>query len=328
MAQPKIQLTGALARLELAPALAAELLRWQTRMRDEARLSGNSCAAYQRDVAQFLTFLTLHLARPPALGDLADLRLRDLRAFMAARRNVRTTSRSLLRQLSGLRHLARFLRRREWPVSDVFELINAPKQTHSLPRPVAQDDARALIQLALQNSGQSSKKSWVGQRDGALLTLLYGAGLRISEALALNCGDIPSHHEGGLRVLGKGGKMRDVPLLPLVHHALHEVMTSRPYATTADAPVFVGMRGGRFSPRLAQRMLAGYRRQLGLADTVTPHALRHSFATHLLAAGSDLRTLQELLGHAQLSSTQIYTEVDTARLRAVYDKAHPRAKQA
>jgi integrase/recombinase XerC len=293
---------------------------WVARMTYESRLSPHSVASYQRDLRQFLSFLNGYVERPPQLSDFADLQLTTLRAFLASRRLEGAESRSLLRTMSGLRNFAQFLEQQKIAVSQAFYLVNMPKQKRSLPRPIDSQSVLQLIQLALE----TPKQNWVGQRDAALLTLLYGCGLRISEALALNVGDVPDAAEVGLRVLGKGNKMRDVPLLPLVHQALHGAIQAAPFTAATNDPVFRGARGGRLSPRLAQQMLAQHRRTLNLPDSVTPHALRHSFATHLLSAGGDLRTIQELLGHAQLSSTQIYTEVDSASLIAIYQKAHQR----
>ncbi len=306
------------------PNMAGDLQQqhdaWVARMTYESRLSPHSVASYQRDLRQFLSFLNGYVERPPQLSDFADLQLTTLRAFLASRRLEGAESRSLLRTMSGLRNFAQFLEQQKIAVSQAFYLVNMPKQKRSLPRPIDSQSVLQLIQLALE----TPKQNWVGQRDAALLTLLYGCGLRISEALALNVGDVPDAAEVGLRVLGKGNKMRDVPLLPLVHQALHGAIQAAPFTAAANDPVFRGARGGRLSPRLAQQMLAQHRRTLNLPDSVTPHALRHSFATHLLSAGGDLRTIQELLGHAQLSSTQIYTEVDSASLIAIYQKAHQR----
>jgi len=308
--------------LPVAPDLAAQIADWQAFMSAEKRLSPHSCNAYTRDVGQFCHFLAAHLGHPPGLTDIAALALADVRGFMAMRRADGTGSRSLRRQLSGLRHFIGFLDRRDLPVSTAFALINPPKQTRSLPRPVAQDKLKQMIELARSTPAQL----WRGLRDAALLLLLYGTGLRIAEALQLNGQDWPQHADSGLRVRGKGDKPRDVPLLPVVHQAMLDYLAAAPFDLTDDGPLFRGARGGRLSARQAQMMLAAHRRALDLPESVTPHALRHSFASHLLAAGGDLRTIQELLGHAQLSSTQIYTEVDAQSLLDTYRKAHPRAK--
>ncbi len=305
---------------DIAADLRQQQTAWVARMTDERRLSPNSVSSYQRDMRQFLVFLNGHFERPITLSDFATLTLQDLRAFLASRRIDGAESRSLLRAMSGLRNFTQFLDLKNIAVSQAFQTVNMPKRKATLPRPVDAETVLQLLQLALE----TPKQSWVGQRDGALLTLLYGGGLRISEALALNLGDLPSDPAQGLRVLGKGNKMRDIPLLPMVHEALLAAVASAPFAAQHGDPIFRGARGGRFSPRQAQRMVAQHRRTLNLPDSVTPHALRHSFATHLLSAGGDLRTIQELLGHVQLSSTQIYTQVDSASLIAIYEKAHKR----
>ena len=304
------------------PDLQKQCGMWLESLTVENRLSPHTVASYARDLAQFLDFLADHYARPPALADMSALQLADLRAFLAARRRTGAQSRSLNRSVSGLRNFARFLERRDTPVSPAFNLLSLPKQPRSLPRPVAQNDALAMIRLALE----SAADVWVGQRDAALLCLLYGAGLRVSEALQLDVENLPLGQDQALRIRGKGNKERQVPLLPVVRQTLDDYMRAAPFGFAPQDPVFRGKRGGRLSARQAQMTVAGLRQALGLADTVTPHALRHSFASHLLAAGGDLRTIQELLGHSQLSSTQIYTEVDATTLRNVYDKVHPRAR--
>lgn len=306
----------------LTADLQAAIAQWRRRMADETRLSPHTQSAYWRDVRQFTDFLAAHLGRDVQLTDMASFSVRDVRSFMAARRGDGLESRSLLRQLSGLRHFLADLDAHGHAISSALSLINPPKTKRSLPRPLAQNDALALIRQALE----SGTPAWVGQRDAALLTLLYGGGLRIAEALALNHDDLPSTAERPMRVTGKGGKMRDVPVLPVVLSALSAYCDAAPFAFSAGTPLFRGVRGGRLSARQAQMMVAAQRRALNLPETVTPHALRHSFATHLLAAGGDLRTIQELLGHAQLSSTQIYTEIDVNNLIEVYQRTHPRAK--
>ena len=289
------------------PDLQKQCGMWLESLSVENRLSPHTVTNYARDLTQFLDFLADHYVRTPTLADMAALQLADLRAFLAARRHSGAQSRSLNRSVSGLRNFARFLERRDTPVSPAFNLLSVPKTTRSLPRPVAQNDALAMIRLALE-------------------CLLYGAGLRVSEALQLDVKSLPPTQDRALRILGKGNKERQVPLLPIIRQTLDDYIRAAPFGFAPEDPVFRGIRGGRLSARQTQMMVAGLRRTLGLADTVTPHALRHSFASHLLAAGGDLRTIQELLGHRQLSSTQIYTEVDAQSLRDVYDKVHPRAR--
>ena len=315
---------SATPQFNATPDLQKQCGMWLESLTVENRLSPHTVASYARDLVQFLDFLADHYARPPALADMSALQLADLRAFLAARRRTGAQSRSLNRSVSGLRNFARFLERRDTPVSPAFNLLSLPKQPRSLPRPVAQNDALAMIRLALENA----VGVWVGQRDAALLCLLYGAGLRVSEALQLDVENLPLGQDQSLRIRGKGNKERQVPLLPVVRQTLDDYMRAAPFGFAPQDPVFRGKRGGRLSARQAQMTVAGLRQALGLADTVTPHALRHSFASHLLAAGGDLRTIQELLGHSQLSSTQIYTEVDATTLRNVYDKVHPRARNS
>lgn len=308
--------------LALAADLRMALADWHKRLAHEERVSPHTLSAYLRDVRQFLDFLAGHEATTLNLAHLAKLDVLDLRSFMTVRRNTGTETRSLLRSLSGLRHFFAFLDSQGHPNTKALSLLSPPKSSKSVPRPVGVDDVLRLIDLALT----TPKQSWLGLRDAALLTLLYGTGLRISEALSLRGQDWPDTPDKGLRVTGKGGKMRDVPLLPLTHDAIGAYMQAAPFNFAADEMIFRGARGGPLSARQAQMMLAGLRRQLNLPKSVTPHALRHSFATHLLAGGGDLRTIQDLLGHAQLSSTQIYTEIDANALMETYEKAHPRAK--
>lgn len=299
---------------------AAHLLRdWHSLLRDQLRLSTHTVAAYLRDVGGFLAFLESHLGRAPQAQDFADLHMRDLRAYLAARRAQGVSARSLNRALSALRHFTAYLKECELPVSGVFDAVQTQKTAASLPRAVAAEDVLLLIRHALD----SPKDKWLGLRDGALLTLLYGTGLRISEALAVTRHDIETAQDM-VRVTGKGGKQRDVPLLPLVAQALDDYLAAQPFGLRREDKIFRGQRGGVMTPRQAQALLSRLRRAVGLDDSVTPHALRHSFASHLLAGGGDLRTIQELLGHASLSSTQIYTKVDEAALLAVYDRAHKR----
>lgn len=292
---------------------------WQITLRDQSRMSDHTIAAYRRDVEAFLAFLEDHLGHPPHGRDLTALHVRDIRAFMAARRSDGVSARSLNRALSALRGFADFLKARGLDVSDAFSGVATAKTNAGLPRPVDEQDVLQLIQYAFDGA----KQVWLGQRDATLLTLLYGTGLRISEALSLTRSQIEDAHDM-LRVTGKGGKQRDVPLLPLVIKALDDYLAAQPFGLSHDDKIFRGARGGEMRPRQAQKLIADLRRAIGLDDSVTPHALRHSFASHLLAAGGDLRTIQELLGHASLSSTQIYTKVDKKALLSAYDKAHKR----
>ena len=255
--------------------------------------------------------------------DFAQVSLQLLRAYMAARRQAGAQSRALARSLSGLRSFTGWLAAHEQDISPAFAQIKAPKIPKSLPRPLAADDALALLAAA----GETAKAEWEGARDQALLLLLYGCGLRISEALSLRVADAPQANQAVLRITGKGGKQREVPLLPMIGTTLARYMDLAPFAFAYDEVLFKSRTGKPFSARLAQMMVARLRTHLELPDSVTPHALRHSFATHLLAGGGDLRTIQELLGHASLTSTQIYTQVQDDALTQDYQKAHPRAKK-
>ncbi|SFB24986.1 integrase/recombinase XerC [Rhizobium sp. NFR07] len=303
-----------------APDLSAKRQEWLESLENERRLSANTLDAYERDTRQFLTFLTGHLAGPPKLSDIHTLRPADLRAFLAQRRRDGSGARSLGRHLAGLRSLLKYLERQGLVNAAAAGAIRAPKQPKSLPKPLTDRQATNLTISDIQLHDEP----WIAARDAAVLALLYGCGLRISEALGLK----PDEIEPGtatLRIKGKGGKTRIVPVLPAVSEAVTHYRDICPYHLTEDQPLFRGARGGPLQPAIIQRQMQKLRSAFGLPDTATPHALRHSFATHLLAGGGDLRTIQELLGHASLSTTQVYTGVDTSRLLEVYDRAHPRA---
>lgn len=305
-----------------APDLQGATRRWLSRLASERRLAAKTVEAYGRDVTQFLAFATGHLGGPPTIADIAGLTTADLRAFLAARRREGVGARSLARGLSGIRSLMRFLEREEGVSAAALRALRTPKQPKTLPKPI--DAERAL---RLTDAGeQLAETPWIAARDAAVLSLLYGSGLRISEALGLKRGEAPGPGVETLRIVGKGGKARLVPVLPAVTGAIGDYLRLCPYALGPDAPLFVGARGGPLSPRVVQKAVEGMRSALGLPPTATPHALRHSFATHLLSASGDLRTVQELLGHASLSTTQVYTAVEGDRLLAVYDQAHPRAR--
>jgi integrase/recombinase XerC len=304
-----------------APDLADAVARWQKHLASERRLARHSLTAYARDVAQFLRFLTIHLAGPPRLKDLAELKTADIRAFMAARRAGGVESRTLARGIAGMRSLIHFLEKEGAVNGAALRAIRPPRPKKTLPKALA--PAAAVAVVAADNG--LDEEPWIRTRNAAILTLLYGAGLRLSEALAIRHEDAPTAGNTALRVVGKGGKERIVPVLPKVAEAIADYLRQCPYRGTADGPLFLGARGGPLNPRIVQRAMTALRSALGLPDTATPHALRHSFATHLLASGGDLRSIQELLCHASLSTTQIYTAVDTDRLIAAYQKAHPRA---
>lgn len=301
-------------------ALVAAVAAWRAWLADERRASAHTLEAYGRDLRVFLSFLRTHLGGPPTLGDLDRLSLGDFRAFLAARATAGLSAASRARSLATIRGFFRFLERRGLGCNPIVRLLRTPKLARSMPRALAVADARASVATI----ADLSDEPWVAARDRALLVLLYGCGLRIGEALALNRRDAP---EGdSLIVSGKGGKQRLVPVLPVVREAIASYLAACPYPGDGSAPLFVGVRGARLDPAVVQRQMRRLRALLGLAETATPHALRHSFATHLLAEGGDLRTIQELLGHATLSTTQRYTDVDTVRLAAIHRKAHPRAK--
>lgn len=301
--------------------LAAAVERWRTHLKSERRLAAKSLEAYDRDVRQYLTFLTSHLGGPPAIADISRLRVADLRGFMAARRNEGAGARTLARGLAGIRSLLRFLEREGLVNGAAARAIRAPKQPKSLPKPL---EVGAALRVTDADEGLD-EEPWIAARNAAVLGLLYGCGLRISEALGL------TRHAWAtsgatLRVTGKGSKTRVVPVLPAVRSGVDDYLRLCPYRGEGGTALFVGAKGGPLNPRLVQKAMERLRSAFGLPDTATPHALRHSFATHLLAGGGDLRSIQELLGHSSLSTTQIYTEVDKQRLLAVYDRAHPRAR--
>jgi integrase/recombinase XerC len=296
---------------------------WLAYLTVERHLAANTAEAYGRDISQFLAFLADQANRLPDMKRLLALSARDVRAFLAARRSDGVGSRSLSRSLSALRMFYKFLERRGYGKNDAIRAVSLPKIPHSVPKPLTAPKATALVDGA--DIASPDAEEWVLARDTAVLALLYGSGLRISEALALRRKDAPVKGRDMLRVTGKGGKTRVVPVLPIVREAVEHYLALCPLKLGSDDPLFVGVRGRELSPRIIQLRIAGARAALGLPDTATPHALRHSFATHLLGAGADLRAIQELLGHASLSTTQGYTEVDRAHLLKAYDRAHPRA---
>jgi integrase/recombinase XerC len=307
-----------------APDLFAEVARWRSYLAAERRMSGKTVEAYSRDVQQFLSFLSGHLGGAVDLAALEKLAPRDVRAFMASRRHDGIGSRSLMRALAGTRSFARFLERNGKGKVGALAAVRAPKLPKTLPKPIAAASAKRLTDADLR-AGEE-REPWVLARDAAVLALLYGSGLRISEALGLTRAAMPEPGAGdAITVTGKGNKTRMVPLLTQVSQAVADYVALCPYDLPDDEPIFRGAKGGPLSPRIVQLAMARLRGALGLPETATPHALRHSFATHLLARGGDLRAIQELLGHASLSTTQIYTAVDTEQLLKAYRDAHPRA---
>ncbi len=306
-----------------APDLAAAVAAWLGYLTSERRMSTLSVDAYGRDVQQFVTFLAAYRGEAPMLRTIDGLTASDIRAFMTKRRQDDIGSRSLLRQLAGIRSFARFCEREKLAKTTALGAIRAPKLARTLPKPIG---AGLACDVAIgKGFAGDDKLPWIIARDTAVLALLYGAGLRISEALGIRLCDAPVGTIDALRVLGKGQKMRQVPIIAPVRDAIGRYLDLCPYSLPAEGPLFIGVRRGPLSPRIIQLAVERLRGALGLPDSATPHALRHSFATHLLSRGGDLRTIQELLGHASLSTTQIYTAVDGARLLESYLANHPRA---
>ncbi len=301
----------------------AAVKAWQRSLTAERRVSLHTFEAYDQEIRRFFAFLLDHLGAPASFKSLTSLQLADFRAYLSERRlsGLRgpLSNRSMARVLSSLRSFFSFLERRGYLENAALSALRSPKQPHAIPKPLSvQGTAEILSEIERQ-----VEAPWIQARDLAVISLLYGCGLRISEALGLNRSDAPL--KDVVVIKGKGRKHRLVPVLPVVRQAVDTYLESCPHALIEEGPLFVGVRGGRLNARQVQRLMQRLRCRLGLADSATPHALRHSFATHLLGNGGDLRTIQELLGHASLSTTQVYTEVDTESLTAEYNKAHPRA---
>ncbi len=310
-----------LARYSAGDDLRAAISLWVAWLWGERRASAHTVAAYGRDLAFFLDFLTGHLGALPSLASFDALRPADFRAYLARRAADRIERSSTARNLSVLRNFLRFLQRRGLASTTALSVLRSPKLPAAVPKPLSVDDALAAVATV----GELARPGWQSKRDTALAALIYGCGLRLSEALGLSRGEAPTGET--LTVTGKGQKTRQLPVLPAVREAVADYLAVCPYRLAADGPLFVGARGGPLHPRLVQRQMEALRGYLGLPATATPHALRHSFATHLLGAGGDLRAIQELLGHASLSTTQRYTSVETERLLAIYEDAHPRARR-
>jgi len=302
----------------ISPACRDALECWLDGLKALSGASENTIMAYLGDVSEFLSFMTLHHGQPQGLGALQQISVGDMRAWMAQARSGGVGARSLARKLSAVKSFYRWLAEREGFEPTAVLSTRTPKFQNRLPRPLAKDAARAMIDTV----EVQTTSDWVAARDVAVVTLLYGCGLRISEALGLTGADTPLPKV--LRIIGKGGKERIVPVLPAARDAVDAYLRRCPHPLDPDTPIFRGVRGGALGPRAIQEVMAKARMQLGLPATATPHAMRHSFATHLLEAGGDLRSIQELLGHASLSTTQAYTAVDTVRLMEVYNRTHPR----
>lgn len=304
-----------------SPALAREKQAWLAWLENEKRTSPKTQEAYERDVRQFLLHMTGYLGEPTDLLDVANLKPMDMRGFLAKRRDIGAQARTLGRGLAGIRSFIRFLEKKGLANSAGLAATRSPKQPKTLPKAMQASQALKLSDVR----EHLSEEPWIAMRDAAVMAFLYGCGLRIGEALALTRNDLASAEKGSMRVTGKGGVTRLVPVLPQVLEAAENYIKLCPYVVEVDQPMFRGAKGGVLQPAIVQKTMRVLRSALGLPDNATPHALRHSFATHLLAGGGDLRTIQELLGHASLSTTQIYTAVDTARLLDVFEQSHPRA---
>lgn len=303
----------------LAPALGAALAQWLSQLQALEGAAQNTIDAYRRDVSRYLRFLSTHHGGAEGIAGIARTTHTDLRAWMAEERARGLSPRSLSRALSAVKSFTAWAADRTGADATTVLSARGPKFRRKLPRPLSEDGAREI----LTEIGADAREDWIAARDTAIATLLYGLGLRISEALSLTGADHPLPQT--LRITGKGGKTRPVPVIPAAARAVSDYVTLCPHDLQPDAPLFRGARGGPVNPRLIQGAMERARLRLGLPASATPHALRHSFATHLLSAGGDLRAIQELLGHASLSTTQAYTAVDAARLMEVYEKAHPRA---
>ena len=306
------------------PVLADAVREWQAWLADERRASPHTLSAYLSDLAAFLEFLSDHLGGAPTLADLSALRPADFRSWLASRQRDGMAATSTARALSTVRGFFKRLERRELASNPSLRVLRTPKLPHAVPKPLSESSAKAAMAAA----GSDAKEPWIAKRDAALLLLLYGGGLRIGEALGLQQRDAPasaSDQTTVMTILGKGRKECVVPVLPIIATAIAEYRAACPFALQPGDPLFIGARGKRLAAGVVQKEMRQIRAALGLPDTATPHALRHSFATHLLGNGGDLRTIQELLGHASLSTTQRYTAVDSAKLLEVYRAAHPRA---
>ncbi len=306
------------------PILLQALQHWQAYIQAERRLSHHTYSAYVRDVSQFLQFMMTRQPELMTMSHLQHLRPADIRAFMRMRRDRKDVhNRTLMRQLASLRSFARFCASQGLLDASAWLAMRGPRVARTLPRALSPQDAIAISDshTRIDHTG----KDWILVRDAAVLSLLYGCGLRISEALAITRLEAPVLGCNTLRVMGKGHKMRVVPVIEPVQKAVQAYLDQCPYTLLPHAPLFVGVKGGALSPRIIQLAMQQLRGVLGLPSNATPHALRHSFATHLLGRGGDLRSIQTLLGHASLSSTQIYTHVDADRLMSALNAAHPRA---
>ena len=308
----------------LYPAITPLLNQWQDYLISEKRVSKHTHEAYMRDVVKFLSFLAEYLGKPLSKSDLGNLKPAEFRAYLAARRKDGLTPASVARSFSAVRAFYKYMRRNDIIKNDSIDAVSSPKLKKRLPRPISETAAKRAIK-DVGDFAAPATNDWVALRDIAILTLLYGCGLRVAEALSLNMGDLDK--KDIMTVRGKRNKERLVPLLPIVTKSVDRYLAACPKDIKPGEPLFIGVRGKRLNARNVQLAMQKVRIALGLPSTATPHALRHSFATHLLSAGGDLRTIQELLGHADLGTTQHYTDVDTAYLMDVYNNAHPSVKK-
>ncbi|MCK5385465.1 MAG: tyrosine recombinase XerC [Alphaproteobacteria bacterium] len=305
-----------------AEDLRDKLERWQDYLQSEKHVSPHTLRAYTTDVGHFITFLADHLGTTPGLNDLSNVSIRDFRSWMSRKAMDGTSNASRARSLSGVKNILSWLDKQGIMHNAAINTVRSPKIPHKLPRPLHEDQAIDVI----ANANMLEAKDWIGKRNIALFTMLYGCGLRINEALSLNLGDMP--RDGFIRVMGKGRKERQVPVLNIVEKALEDYLNACPYPCLENEQtraLFLGSRGNRLNQGVAQRAMRGLRNSLSLPENATPHALRHSFATHLLQNGANLREIQELLGHVSLSTTQRYTEVNPEEMMRIYRAAHPRA---
>lgn len=326
LAEPPVDSSAEIRSLAFpsaAPDVAGEAIRWLSHLSAQRRVSRHTLDAYARDLKQFLLFLEHHNGAKPNFLAFSALLPADVRAFMAHRRRDGIESRSLLRMLAGIRSFARHLERSGRAKASALTAVRTPKISRTLPKPLSASAACDVTRAASRDG--EARPAWALARDAAVFGLLYGGGLRISEALSITREQAPIADCDSVTVIGKGRKTRTVPVIAPVRKAIEEYLTLCPYTLSPKGPLFLGEKGGPLSPRIIQLAIERLRGALGLPDTATPHALRHSFATHLLARGGDLRTIQELLGHASLSTTQIYTAVDATRLLDAWKSAHPRA---
>lgn len=303
-----------------AEDLRDKLERWQDYLQVEKYVSPHTLRAYTADVSYFIAFLTNHMAKEPCLDDLSNVSIRDFRSWMSRKAMDGASNASRARSLSGVKSFLHWLDNQGIMHNASINLVRSPKLPHKLPRPLHEEQAFEVI----TNGDMLESKSWIGKRNNALFTLLYGSGMRINEALGLNLEDQP--RDGFIRVMGKGRKERQLPVLKIVESTLYEYLRTCPYPKiNPKRAIFLGSRGERLNQGVAQRAMRTLRVSLNLPENATPHALRHSFATHLLQNGANLREIQELLGHASLSTTQRYTDLNAKEMMRIYKAAHPRA---